>query len=255
MDNPNYLGNRHDERLGVNKIGKNIRKSPPPQPPYFANPARQPPYPQVYTINKNDFRNTVQRLTGSPSHHQEPPPGAHRSSPNPAPTIRMQRIRPPSLAPITVYRPQLPPIPAAQYGQPPAMASGEHMGCANAAESPISAYMRYLQHSVLDSGQTPPPPPPIFPSPGTNRPLNPPASPTGQFPLPSPSGYLNLLSPLSPYPLLSPGYHNHPPPLMPDFSFSPSGIFGPRPPPPPSPGMGFPSPGFFQFSSPRWRSD
>ncbi|KAL7595500.1 hypothetical protein Lser_V15G29821 [Lactuca serriola] len=262
MDNPNYFGNRHDEHLGVNKIGKNIRKSPPP---YFANPAIQPPYPQVYTVNKNDFRDTVQRLTGSPSHHQEPPPGPHRSSP-----IRMQKIRPPRLAPINVYRPQmplLPPRPAAQYGQPPPMTSGDHMGWPNAAESPISAYMRYLQHSVLDSdsGLRPPPPlfpsprmtgpPPLLPSPVTNRPLNPP-SPTSQFLLSSPSGYLNLLSPLSPYPLLSPGYR-FPPPLTQDFSFSPvaaqSGIFGPRPPPPPSPGMGFPSPGFFQFSSPRWR--
>ncbi|KAI3523779.1 hypothetical protein L1887_02176 [Cichorium endivia] len=290
MDNSNYFGNRHEERLGVNKIGKNIRKSPPHQ-PYFGNPASQPPYatdltnparqhpyPQVYNVNKNDFRDTVQRLTGSPSHHQEPPPRPSQNSTNTASGIRLQRIRPPGLAPINVYRPQvsvLPPRPAVQYGQPPPqtmvpppMTSGDHMGWANAVESPISAYMRYLQQSVLDSGQRPPsplfpsprmtgppPPPPVLPSPRTNHPVNLP-SPTSQFLLPSPSGYMNLLSPLSPYPLLSPGYNQHPPPLTPVFSFSPaaqSGMLGHRPPPPPSPGMGFPSPGFFQFSSPRWR--
>ncbi|KAJ9536934.1 hypothetical protein OSB04_029667 [Centaurea solstitialis] len=296
MDNNQYFGSRHDVRLGVNKIGKNIRKSPPPpyQPvqPNFANLARPPPQPpQVYNINKNDFQTVVQQLTGSPLHHsqqqQQPLPRPHQNSPNP-PSNRLQKIRPP--------RP-------AQYGQPPWQPPPMTGGGANTAESPISAYMRYLQHSIIDPSQghpqTPnqiqshqgqssgfpsfppfpsprtnvfppsfpsprmnglPPPfpsprmsglPPPFPSPRMNGspringPLIPP-SPNSQYLLPSPSGYFNLLSPLSSYPLISPGYQ-HPPPLTPIFSFSPMAQ------PPPSPGMGFPSPGFFQIPTPRWR--
>ncbi|KAI3509810.1 hypothetical protein L1887_25333 [Cichorium endivia] len=103
----------------------------------------------------------------------------------------------------------LPPRPAAQYGQPPPqtmvpppMTSGDHTSWPNIVKSPISAYMRYLQHSVLDLGQRPPsplfpsprmtgPPPsplPILPSPRINHPVNP-LSPTSQFLLPSPSHF------------------------------------------------------------------
>ncbi|KAD6453645.1 hypothetical protein E3N88_08350 [Mikania micrantha] len=388
MDNSDFSRNRNNDYLGVNKIGKNIRKSPLHQ-PNFSNPARQQPQPQVYNINKNDFQSIVQQLTGSPSRHsQEPLPRPPQNSPKP-PSMRLQRIRPSPLTPLNVTRPRLamnhaPPqeqMPLHRlsngavsfnsggnlarpphHGQqrpPPAMvappASGDLPGWSNTAESPISAYMRYLQHSIIDSAQGPHHPQahpqyhqnhqgqsqsqmqgqsqqqqqqqssgllpyslvPPLPSPRVNGPLPlpshkmngglslpplpsprmsglPPAlpsprmnghppplpsprmngpppplpsprmngsqpqslpSPTSQFLLPSPSGYLNLLSPRSPYPLLSPGYQN-PPPLTPNFSFSPltqPGGFGPGPQPPPSPGMGFPSPGFFSFSSPRWR--
>ncbi|KAK9067903.1 hypothetical protein SSX86_012014 [Deinandra increscens subsp. villosa] len=356
MDNSDYSRNRNNDYLGVNKIGKNIRKSPLHQ-PSFANPARQQPQPQVYNINKNDFQSIVQQLTGSPSRHsQEPLPRPPQNSSRP-PNMR-QRNRPSSLTPLNVTRPriainhappqeQMPPyrlpngaVPynggsnlarPPHHGQqrpPPAMAappaSGDHTGWSNTAESPISAYMRYLQHSIIDTTQGPPHPqahpqyhpnhqgqnhsqmqgqqqqqssgllpyplvpplpsprmngppphqmnggpplpplpsprmngpPPSLPSPRMNGPPPPLPSPTSQFLLPSPSGYLNLLSPRSPYPLLSPGYQ-HPPPLSPNFSFSPMtqqpGGFGPGPQLPPSPGVGFPSPGFFSFSSPRWR--
>ncbi|KAL7596176.1 hypothetical protein Lser_V15G30127 [Lactuca serriola] len=357
MDNSDYSRNRNNEHLGVNKIGKAIRKSPLHQ-PSFANPARQQPQPQVYNINKNDFQSIVQQLTGSPSRNsQEPLPRPPQNSPKP-PSMRLQRIRPSPLAPLNVNRPRMP-IPIHHMGQeqmsrsqmpplrppngavlgappyngnyarpahhgqqrpppgmpqPPPMASGDHTGWPNTAESPISAYMRYLQHSIIDSTQGqgqgnqqhqqqqhqqqqqplhpqyqqnpqgqhqqsgllpyplpsprmnnggPPLPsprmngPPPLPSPRMNMNGPPPLlpSPTSQFLLPSPSGYLNLLSPRSPYPLLSPGYQ-HPPPLTPNFSFSPMtqpGVLGPGPPPPPSPGMGFPSPGFFSIQSPRWR--
>ncbi|KAK1419219.1 hypothetical protein QVD17_28381 [Tagetes erecta] len=353
MDNSDYSRNRGNDYLGVNKIGKNIRKSPLHQ-PNFTNQARQP-QPQVYNINKNDFQSIVQQLTGSPSRHsQEPLPRPPLSSPKPA-SMRMQRIRPSPLTPLNVTRPRMvvnhapppqehiaphrPPNGAVPSGGggggnfarppyhghqrvPPPMAapptSGDHTGWSNTAESPISAYMRYLQHSIIDSTQGPPhpqappqyhqsqmqqqqqqqqqssgllpyplvpplpsprmngpphqmnggpplpplpsprmngPPPPL-PSPRMNGPPPSLPSPTSQYLLPSPSGYLNLLSPRSPYPLLSPGYQQ-PPPLTPNFSFSPMtqpGVFGPGPgaQPPPSPGMGFPSPGFFSFS-PRWR--
>lgn len=96
-----------------------------------------------------------------------------------------------------------------------------------------------------------------FPSPRSNGfgPLN---SPTSQFAPPSPSGYPNMFSPRSSYPLLSPGVQ-YPQPLTPNFSFSQlsqSGNQGPGagtgpPQPPPSPGLIYPlSPGF--FPSPRW---
>lgn len=301
--------NRHNEHLGVNKIGKNIRKSPLHQ-PNFGNTARQQPQPQVYNISKNDFRNIVQQLTGSPS--QEPLPRPPQNPPK-HPSMRLQRIRPPPLSPIN--RPHIPPpalVPAPapalapapgqvpynhglvrpppQFAQPHPMPVQPLMpgdtSWTHVAESPISAYMRYLQNSIIDSGPRPPlgqgPPrlqspvlgtvqaqPPVsglipnphvppFPSPRMNGPALLP-SPTSQYPFPSPSGFLNLLSPRSPYPLLSPGYQ-FPPPLTPNFSFSPmagSGILGPGPQPPPSPGIVFPlSPsGFFPLTSPnpRWR--
>ncbi|KAL3497789.1 hypothetical protein ACH5RR_040521 [Cinchona calisaya] len=353
MDNSNRQMNRPTDHLGVNKMGKNIKKSPMHQ-PNFTNAARPQPQPQVYNINKNDFRNIVQQLTGSPSHHQEPPaPRPPQNPPKPT-SLRLQKIRPPPLTPINrLPMPMQPPAPVPapaqpqalvpynnfvrpphpQYGQPsPPMLPPFTPGTAwaNTAESPISAYMRYLQNSITDLGPRPtqpqpyphsipqgpgqnqahpsasgllpnphippilssrlnmPPPlpfprmngPPPLPSPRMNgfpplpspRMNGPPPSlpsprmhgpspllpsPTSQFLLPSPSGFLNLLSPRSPYPLLSPGYQ-HPPPLTPNFSFSPmaqSGILGPGPQVPPSPGYGFPlSPsGIFTISSPRWR--
>ncbi|XP_076940743.1 protein HAIKU1-like [Bidens hawaiensis] len=365
-NNSDYSRNRSSsDYLGVNKIGKNIRKSPLHQ-PNFASPARQQPQPQVYNINKNDFQSIVQQLTGSPSRQsQEPIPRPPQNSSKP-PSMRLQRNRPSPLTPLNVARPRMamhhapppqeqmlphrppngavpfngggnvarPPYPGQHRPQLPPMApppgSVDQIGWSNTAESPISAYMRYLQHSIIDSVQGPPhpqnpqnhqgqsqyqqqssgllpyppvpslpsprmnggPPPPPFsshrmnggplpplpsprmngpppplpsprmngpppalPSPRINRPPPPLPSPTSQFLLPSPTGYLNLLSPRSPYPLLSPGYQ-HPPPLTPNFSFSPMtqpGMFGPGPQLPPSPGLGFPSPGFFSLPSPRWR--
>ncbi|KAF5460315.1 hypothetical protein F2P56_020194 [Juglans regia] len=273
MDNSK---NRHDnDNLGVNKMGKNIKKSPLHQPNFGNNPARQQPQPQVYNISKNDFRNIVQQLTGSPS--QEP---LHRPPNNPPKpqNMRLQKIRPPPLTPIN--RPHMPPpmpVPAApppmvynnsfvrpgQFRQPSPtpmqpLTPGDPIW-PNTAESPISAYMRYLQNSIMDPGPRgnqaqaqsqpqfpgqiqgqprstallPNPPMPSLPSPRMNGlappmpnlsspQMNGPAllpSPTSQFLLPSPSGYLNWMSPRSPYPSLSPGMQF--PPLSPNFAFSP----------------------------------
>ncbi|RRT44577.1 hypothetical protein B296_00055671, partial [Ensete ventricosum] len=64
--------------LGVNKLGKSIRKSAPQyhrQPPTTASSSLQQQQPHVYNINKHDFRSIVQQLTGTPS----------RDSPAPAP--------------------------------------------------------------------------------------------------------------------------------------------------------------------------
>lgn len=316
-----YSKNKQNEVLGVNKIGKNIKKSPLHQPNFGNIPSTQQPQPQVYNINKNDFRNIVQQLTGS---SQEP---STRPPQNPAAkqqSLRLQRIRPPPLTPIN--RPRVPPpVPVSsitppqvpyyngqfksgQCDQSSAMFQGQPAPTQlpqsipadsvwpKPADSPISAYMRYLQSSGIDSpgmgnkaqplpqaqvpGQVqnqvtpsslspnpavsaapsstndgPVPSLPNFPPIQSNSPANFP-SPT-QFHVPSPSSYLNLLSPLSPYPLLSPGIR-FPPPLSPNFSFSPiaqPGILGPGPLPPLSPGLMFPlSPsGLFPLLSPRWR--
>ncbi|KGN60387.1 protein HAIKU1 [Cucumis sativus] len=322
-----YSKNKQNEVLGVNKIGKNIKKSPLHQPNFGNIPSTQQPQPQpqpqVYNINKNDFRNIVQQLTGS---SQEP---SSRPPQNPAAkqqSLRLQRIRPPPLTPINRPRAS-PPIPvsiappqvpyyngqfrsaqcdqsstAMFQGQPAPTQLPQPIPADSVwpkpADSPISAYMRYLQSSAIDSplmgnqaqalqqaqvpgqiqnqvapsGSSLPPDPtvPTAPSSTNGGPVpslsnfppiqsHSPAifpSPT-QFHVPSPSSYLNLLSPQSPYPLLSPGIR-FPPPLSPNFAFSPMaqpGILGPVPLPPLSPGLVFPlSPsGLFPLLSPRWR--
>lgn len=106
------------------------------------NPTQQPP---VYNINKSDFREVVQRLTGAPPNERmaAPPPAAASKTFS----SRLQRIRPPPLAQIGNRSPvmnnsgfaraqndfvsMLPPLPPVHQ----------------AAESPISAYMRILQSS------------------------------------------------------------------------------------------------------------
>ncbi|XP_012838888.1 PREDICTED: VQ motif-containing protein 9 [Erythranthe guttata] len=155
------------------KIAKPIRKplplpttasaaasssDPNPLNPGLGQPqSQQPP---VYNINKNDFRDVVQKLTGSPAHERfptPPPPPPPVTHPRP-PSSRLQRIRPPPLAQITNRPPQLNqqlPRPQNDVGQrgPPA-AQGQAFtplpplpSVHPAAESPISAYMRFLQSS------------------------------------------------------------------------------------------------------------
>ena len=228
--------NRHNDNLGVNKMGKNIRKSPLHQPNYGNNnnssmnggrqQQQQPqPQPQVYNISKNDFRDIVQQLTGSPSqsqdHPQSKPPQNQNNSPKPQ-SMRLQKIRPP---PLPYVRPPLhttlPAARPAHFRQQPSPNPN------NIAESPISAYMRYLEHSITDptsrgaqfqphrhpassallpnppmmplNATNPLPPPPSIaavPSPQPNGPpIFPLPSPISQFLLPSPNGYMNFLFP------------------------------------------------------------
>uniref|UniRef100_A0A7C9EMY5 VQ domain-containing protein n=1 Tax=Opuntia streptacantha TaxID=393608 RepID=A0A7C9EMY5_OPUST len=183
--------NRPNEYLGVNKIGKNIRKSPLHQPNFvnsnsgiISNPGRQQPQPQVYNISKNDFRSIVQQLTGSPA-RQDPPPRPPSNHPKHLST-RLQRIRPPPLTPI--HRPPNPPVipapapmqpppqglhmapppvpfnnnnnfgrPPPQFGQPSprAMRPLARTDWATPALSPISAYMQQLQRCIGDDGLRP----------------------------------------------------------------------------------------------------
>ncbi|GAB4857829.1 hypothetical protein Ancab_015734 [Ancistrocladus abbreviatus] len=179
--------NRQNEYLGVNKMGKNIRKSPIHQPNFVSTgnsnaPARQQPQPQVYNISKNDFRSIVQHLTGSPSHETllRPP-----NNPPKPPSMRLQRIRPPPLTPVnrppigSMVPAQAPVTTQAQgkamapsqvpytnnfarppqFGQPASAAMPPSMpsdsAWVNPALSPLSAYMQQLQSCLNDVGPRP----------------------------------------------------------------------------------------------------
>ncbi|XP_009133017.1 protein HAIKU1 isoform X2 [Brassica rapa] len=169
MDRP-----RQNDHLGVNKIGKNIRKSPLTQPSVAAHAnlaaeaARPQAQPQVYNINRSDFRSIVQQLTGSPSRESLPGP-PQNNSPKPQNT-RLQRIRPPPLmqinqpgAPLHHHHPHSlmgPPPPqwhmpqvTQQQQQQPMMGQGDQFW-SNTTESPLSGYMRYLQSPLGDAGSS-----------------------------------------------------------------------------------------------------
>ncbi|XP_043718664.1 VQ motif-containing protein 9-like [Telopea speciosissima] len=268
------------------------------QPQQQQQQQHQPP---VYNINKNDFRDVVQKLTGSPAHERSfsTPPPIHPPKP---PSSRLQRIRPPPLAHLSPR----PPLPLTTTNLPPTTTTtagvltnnaaninctGNFVGNNNGrsvsplsplppfpsvhatAESPISAYMRYLQSSIptvdydskrFSSGFSPlvsprwnnpnsfqplvsprwnnsinnpgplQPPPPL-PQPQQVLPSPTAAMSPSQFLIPSsPMSFGKLPSPRSPYPLLSP-----------TFLFSPTaGQLG-FPQFPPSPR--------FPVPSPRWR--
>ncbi|RYQ81546.1 hypothetical protein Ahy_Scaffold1g107442 [Arachis hypogaea] len=285
MDNSK---NRINDSLGVNKIGKNIRKSPLHQPNFGNNAARQQPQPQVYNISKNDFRDIVQQLTGSPS--QEPPLRPPPNNPPKPQSMRLQKIRPPPLGPIA--RPRHPPpmpVPTApppipyssamprppQFGQPsrsPLQPFTPVDIWTNTAESPISAYMRYLQTSIMDPGprgnQVHPQPyrhpqlPPL-PQPQVSGNGRPPPPSSGLLPNPPmpvvPSPRLN--GPVPPTNATNPPVPSFPsphpqangPPLLPSPTSqfllpSPTGFLNLLSPPPRSPylplspGIQFPSP-------------
>ncbi|KAK7361024.1 hypothetical protein VNO77_03048 [Canavalia gladiata] len=269
MDNSK---NRHNDNLGVNKMGKNIRKSPIHQPNYGNNSTsggarqqQQQPQSQVYNISKNDFRDIVQQLTGSSPSQDPPSKPPHNNSPKPQ-SMRLQKIRPP---PLPHVRPPLPvpynnntlPARPSQFRQPSISAKPLQQGdmtWGNTAVSPISAYMRYLEHSIIDPGsrgnqfqpqpqqvpgsvQNPHPPssallpnPPVtmLPSPRLNAPvvpLNGTNPPLPAAPSPQANGPPILPSPTSQFLLPSPnGYMN---------------FLSPRSPYPLlSPGIQFPSP-------------
>ncbi|XP_050376538.1 VQ motif-containing protein 9 [Argentina anserina] len=175
---------KHLNKLS-HKISKPVTRKPnfdPPPPvvpaPNPQNaPLSQPPnqhQPPVYNINKNDFRDVVQKLTGSPAHADRfaTPPPIH---PPKTQSSRLQRIRPPPLA----TRPPPPLLDGAVSAQsnnvnnnpliPPMGTAAAHFGRSaaplsplppfptvhGAAESPVSAYMRYL-HNSLSGGDSNP---------------------------------------------------------------------------------------------------
>ena len=207
--------------------------------------------PPVYNINKNDFRDVVQKLTGSPAHERfSTPPPIHPPKPQ---SSRLQRIRPPPLAHVsnrpppslnsTIPPPQQPPLTTVPNPNTSASATNSFIQRSTAplsplppfpavhaaAESPVSAYMRYLQNTIsaVDSnkqfsGFSPlaplvsprwnnmMAPQQQFAMPPPQQVMNPSqlagmVAPQPQFQLPTsplPFGCMN--SPRSPYPLLSP---------------------------------------------------
>ncbi|KAG6608254.1 VQ motif-containing protein 9, partial [Cucurbita argyrosperma subsp. sororia] len=245
FDSSNHSNPNFNQNQGL------LQPPPPPPPPDSAVQAQsqQPPQhhqPPVYNINKNDFRDVVQKLTGSPAHERfSNPPPIH---PPKAQSSRLQRIRPPPLANVSNRPP-----PMLQPQQPPpglnprsSISSTDNFGPIGRpvaplsplpplpavhapAESPVSAYMRYLHNSFSDSNQKqfsgfsplaplvsprwnnltsqPLPPPPAMAQGGIPPP--PPSSAVmsseGQFPMPfSPLPFGCMNSPRSAYPLLSP---------------------------------------------------
>ncbi|KAK7321203.1 hypothetical protein VNO77_31590 [Canavalia gladiata] len=135
----NNTTNRDHYLKQLNKLSHNISK-PNSKKPSFDTSQNQTlpesqPQAHVYNISKNDFRDMVQKLTGSPGHHQPPKPVS---------TSRLHRLRPPPLPQIISHSPPpnsavvappspLPPFPSVH------------------AESPVSVYMRFLQNSMASS--------------------------------------------------------------------------------------------------------
>ncbi|XP_031286080.1 VQ motif-containing protein 9-like [Pistacia vera] len=139
----------------------------PPQPQHQQNLQHQHQHqPPVYNINKNDFRDVVQKLTGSPAHERfSTPPPIHQPKP---PSSRLQRIRPPPLVHVSNRPPPM--LPCAPPPIPPPNPTATTNNTSNnnfiprstaplsplppfpavhaAAESPVTAYMRYLKNSI-----------------------------------------------------------------------------------------------------------
>ncbi|KAL0361771.1 UNVERIFIED_CONTAM: VQ motif-containing protein 9 [Sesamum radiatum] len=181
-----------------------------PNPQLSGQPQPQSQQPPVYNINKNDFRDVVQKLTGSPAHERNPtpPPPATQSRP---PSSRLQRIRPPPLAQIINRPPQLTQIfPGLQdeAGQRAAVQPFTPLpplpSVHPAAESPISAYMRFLQSSsasrapspLLNGAVGPRPDSPLPPNDVNHR--RPSRSPTRRCFRPNPLSQLTCVSSRTP---------------------------------------------------------
>ncbi|XP_076921218.1 VQ motif-containing protein 9-like [Bidens hawaiensis] len=172
--------------------------------------------PPVYNVSKSDFRDVVQRLTGSPVHERLPPPvnaavNAAVIPPVKPQSSRLQKIRPPPLEhiglrpPSTAVTPPLNPNVNFPHGNiygvhrplsplPPLPAVDA------AAESPISAYMRCFQTNV--AGFSPPAPVPEFTAPASPlafRCLPPTSSPRFPFSPTNEFGFQQLM-PMSPTP-------------------------------------------------------
>ncbi|XP_065846940.1 VQ motif-containing protein 9-like [Euphorbia lathyris] len=98
----------------------------------------------VYHINKNDFRDVVQKLTGSPAHQSfSAPPLIHPPKPSHS---GLEHIRPPPLGDITHI--PLPSSNASPHPLPPPLSPLPPFPLVHAAaESPVSAYMHDLHNS------------------------------------------------------------------------------------------------------------
>ncbi|ESQ39826.1 hypothetical protein EUTSA_v10001010mg [Eutrema salsugineum] len=226
--NDHHNNDNHHHHLGVNKIGRNIRKDPPTQ-----QNQQQNPQALVYNINKTDFRSIVQQLTGLGSTSSVNLPQSTNPNPPKPPNSRLVKVRP---APLTQVNrpPPPPPIQSDPMVSQPVQTVNQFS--INPAESPISAYMRYLIES----------------SPVANRPQlqnqNPVRSSTSSF-LSHQTGPNPMFfqSPASQF-ALSPPPRSSFPLLSPNFAFSPRFYGESESLPPPSPGF------FFPLLSPLWKN-
>ncbi|CAK9313058.1 unnamed protein product [Citrullus colocynthis] len=147
--------NQNHPSFNQNPQNRPQSATPPVQPQQQQNlqAQAQQHQPPVYNINKNDFRDVVQKLTGSPAHERFSNPPAIQQPPKPQ-NSRLQRIRPP---PLNTNMP--PPQQLPNGFQPPTVGlTGRPMAPLSplpplpavhaAAESPVSAYMRYIQNSI-----------------------------------------------------------------------------------------------------------
>ncbi|XP_068487072.1 VQ motif-containing protein 9-like [Phaseolus vulgaris] len=116
----------------LNKLSHNISK-PNVKKSTFDSLTDSPP--KVYNISKNDFRDMVQMLTGSPGHNHQPKQVA---------TSRLHRLRPPPLPQVLRHRPPLHPVAAAPPSPLPPFPSVH-------TESPVSAYLRFLRNPMPSS--------------------------------------------------------------------------------------------------------
>ncbi|CAN6931792.1 unnamed protein product [Brassica oleracea] len=139
-------------------VNQETDHQPPPPPPLSQPPINHgnlhPHQPPVYNISKNDFRDAVQKLTGSPAHERISAQPIHH--PKAQQSSRLHRIRPPPLAHVINRPPSLlndahhdwtggfVPRPTAPLSPLPPLPSVHA-----AAESPVSSYMRYLQNSMF----------------------------------------------------------------------------------------------------------
>uniref|UniRef100_A0A1J3H7P1 VQ domain-containing protein n=1 Tax=Noccaea caerulescens TaxID=107243 RepID=A0A1J3H7P1_NOCCA len=220
--------NHHHHHLGVNKMGKNIRKEPSNQ-----QNQQQNPQPLVYNINKTDFRSIVQQLTGLGSTSSANPPQSTNPNPHKPPNSRLVKVRPAPLTQVNRPPPQ-PPVQSDPIASAPVQPVNQFS--VNPAESPISAYMRYLIESSPAGNRSQP----------QNQNLVQPS--TGLFPShqTGPSSML-FQSPASQF-LLSPQQRSPIPLLSPNFAFSPRFLGGSESLPPPSPSF------FFPLFSPLWKN-
>ncbi|MBA0808306.1 hypothetical protein Gohar_024057 [Gossypium harknessii] len=165
----------HTQALPPPQLQQSHPSQPHPQPqnPNQSGLQAQQNQPPVYNINKNDFRDVVQKLTGSPAQerYSTSPPPIHQPKPQ---SSQLQRIRPPPLAyvsnrpmglmiknavpnmnPPACSLPTLPisgPIGNSFIQRPPAATPLSPLPpfpvVHAAAESPVSAYLRYFQNSM-----------------------------------------------------------------------------------------------------------
>ncbi|CAA7014608.1 unnamed protein product [Microthlaspi erraticum] len=212
-DYPNNNDNHHHHHLGVNKMGKNIRKEPSNQ-----QNQQQNPQPLVYNINKTDFRSIVQQLTGLGSTSSANPSQSTNPNPHKPPNSRLVKVRPAPLTQVNRPPPQ-PPVQSDPIASAPVHSVNQFS--VNPAESPISAYMRYLIESSPAGNRSQPqnqnlvqPSTGLFPSHQTG-----PSSMLFQSPA---SQFLMSPQPRSPFPLLSPNFRvftESLPPPSPSFFF------------------------------------